>query len=175
MSFIQDMLERLRNPLPQGHQFLKAAVGGSLYKLSDVQSFSDVSDIRTLIQTMRALAKDSQVATALSYYATDATTPNSSGQIIWATDVDPKRQCSELINALFKRWKINTYARDHILELATVGNLYLPTTDLRRQIADDSYSRMYVGLDRNEIPNDDYDIIPSHKLDPEDIVHIWSD
>lgn len=176
MSFIQDMLDRLRNPLPQGHQFLKTAVGGSLYKLSDVQSYSDVSDIRTLIQTMRALAKDSQVATALSYYATDATTPNSSGQIIWATDVDPdKRPCSELINALFKRWKINTYARDHILELATVGNLYLPTTDLRRQIADDSYSRMYVGLDRNEIPNDDYDIIPSHKIDPENIVHIWSD
>lgn len=37
---------------------------------------------------MRALANDSQVATALSYYATDATIPNSDGQIIWAVPID---------------------------------------------------------------------------------------
>ena len=34
---------------------------------------------------MRALARDSQISTALSYYATDATTTNTAGEIIWAT------------------------------------------------------------------------------------------
>ena len=70
---------------------------------------------------MRNLAKDSQISTALSYYATDCTVPNSSNQIIWATSEDKK--VAEFINKLFLRWNINEYVRDHILELATIGNL----------------------------------------------------
>lgn len=177
MSIIDDILRKLNNPNPSSHTFLKSAVGGSFYRMSDIKSDSDISDIRSLIQTMRALAKDSQVSTALSYYATDATTPNSSGDIIWATDVEgSKYQCADLVNTLFRRWKINTYARDHILELATVGNLYIPTTDLKRENNSDvQMSSMYIGLDTNDIPENDYDIIPSHKINPEDIIHIWSD
>ena len=53
----------------------------------------------------RNLAKDSQISTALSYYATDCTVPNSSNQIIWATSEDKK--VAELINKLFLRWNIN--------------------------------------------------------------------
>ena len=176
MSIIQDMLRNLRDSSHnKNSNYLRNAVTGSLYKISDIKSQSDVGDIKTLIRTMRALAEDSQVATALSYYSTDSTTPNSSGQIIWAVDTGNVK-CAELVNALFKRWQVNKYARDHILELATVGNLYIPTTEMKRCIPDNSsYSRMYIGLDSNDIPDDDYDIIPSHMIDPEDIVHIWYD
>lgn len=177
MGVIKDMLRAMQNPNPpKEHSYLKHAVAGSMYRMSDMKSQTDVSDIRTIIRTMRALAEDSQVATALAYYATDATTTNTDGQIIWATDKNENTKCSDLINALFKRWKINKYARDHILELATVGNLYIPTTDINLDQPEGSlYSRMYIGLDRNEIPKEDYDIIPSHMIDPEDIVHIWHD
>lgn len=177
VGILSDMIRSLRRPNPEPHSFLKSAVGGAFYRVSDIKSESDVADIRTLIQTMRALAKDSQVSTALSYYATDATTPNSSGDIIWATSIDGSdKQCAELVNTLFKRWKINTYARDHILELATVGNLYIPTTEMKREVTSDvPTSNMYIGLDNNDIPESNYDIIPSHKIDPEDIIHIWSD
>lgn len=177
MSVINDMLNNLRRPAASKHTYLRDVVGGSFYRMSDMKSGSDITDIRTLIRTMRALATDSQVATALSYYATDATTPNSSGDIIWATDVtdtDSSKGSADLVNALFRRWKVNSYARDHILELATVGNLYIPTTEMKRNVSGTA-SRMYIGLDQNSIPNNDYDIIPSHVINAEDIVHIWSD
>lgn len=178
MGFMQNMMNILNGS--QGHQstgnhaFLRNVIGGSFYRMSDMRSNSSISDIRTIIQAMRALAEDSQVATALSYYATDATTPNTSNNIIWATDNDTDVRCAELINALFKRWKVNNYARDHILELATVGNLYIPTTELTRSVAGTT-SRVYIGLDHNDITDENYDIIPAYRLDPEDIVHIWSE
>lgn len=179
MSIINDMLKSIRKPNPSKHTYLENVVGGSFYRMSDMKSGSDLTDIRSLIRTMRALAEDSQVATALSYYATDATSPNSSGYIIWATSNsnakdDKSKEVAELVNTLFRRWKVNSYARDHILELATVGNLYIPTTEMKRNVAGNS-SRMYVGLDQNDIPHNDYDIIPSHTLDPTNVVHVWSD
>ena len=76
----------------QNSSWLRSLVSGSLYRVSDIRGVSSFSDIKTLIDTMRALATDSQINTALNYYATDATTTNSSGQIIWATPSDPKYQ-----------------------------------------------------------------------------------
>lgn len=177
MGFIQDMIARIQAPSTSGHAYLKDAVTGSMYRTVDMSSQQDVNSIVTAIRVMRALAEDSQVSTALEYYATDATVPNSSGQIIWATDSDPDSgiKCADLVNALFKSWQVNKYARDHILELATVGNLYLPTTEVSRSQPDGAASRMYIGLDQNNIPEEDYDIIPSHMISPECIVHLWKD
>ena len=177
MGAIKDLLKTIQNPNPKPHDFLRNVVAGSMYRMSDFKSQSDISDIQKLIDIMRALAKDSQVATALSYYATDATTPNSSGDIIWAVPTDDSNQaktCCDVVNALFKRWSVNTYARDHILELATVGNLYIPTTHMQRELAPGTMSHAYIGLDQNNIPEPEYDIIPSHSLDPKNVVHIWS-
>lgn len=153
--------------------WLRTVIGGSLYRVSDMRTNSSVSDIKTQIDTMRALANDSQISTALNYYATDATTTNSNGQIIWATVNDQEyAQVADIVNDLFKRWKVSNYARDHILELATVGNLYVPTTYLYK---DDSHlsTRRGVVLDNNTIPEDDYDIVPSYKIPPDTIIHLW--
>lgn len=154
--------------------YLRSLVSGSLYKVSDIRSNTSIVDIKTQIDTMRALARDSQISTALSYYATDATTVNSNGQIIWATARDKKdKEIAEIINALFIRWNVNAYARDHILELATIGNLYIPTTDLYKEDASSSGSNDKVSIDNNTIKNPDFDIIPAYKIPPEDVVHIW--
>ena len=92
------------------------AVGGSIYRISDLRGDSDIADIRTQIQVMRALARDSQISTALSYYATDATTANSTGDIIWATAAEPQyQQVADLVNECFKRWNINNYVYVHRL------------------------------------------------------------
>lgn len=153
--------------------YLRALLTGSLYRVSDVRGDTSVADIKTQIDTMRALARDSQISTALSYYATDATTVNTAGDIIWATSVDDKsKNVAEVVNSLFKRWSVNLYARDHILELATVGNLYIPTTYLYKEDSA-TYSRKGVVLDNNTIPEPSYDIIPSYKIPPESIVHLW--
>lgn len=153
--------------------WLRSIVSGSLYRVSDIRGISDFGDIKTQIDTMRALASDSQIDTALNYYATDATTVNSNGQIIWATASEPKySEVADIINDLFKRWNIVNYARDHILELATIGNLYIPTSYLYK---DDSmlHSRKAIVLDNNTIPENDFDIIPSYKIPPDTIVHLW--
>lgn len=153
--------------------YLRDVVTGSLYRVSDLRGNTDLAEIKTKIDTMRALAEDSQISTALSYYATDATTTNSAGDIIWATAIDEKyKDVSDIINKLFKKWKLNTYVRDHILELATVGNLYIPTTVMYREDTDLS-SRENVALDNNTIPEPEFDIIPSYKVAPEDIIHLY--
>lgn len=153
--------------------YLRNIVAGSFYKVSDRQGNSAISDIRTQIDVMRALAQDSQINTALSYYATDATTVNTSGQIIWATAKDGcSSEVADVINDLFVRWDVNSYARDHILELATIGNLYIPTTDLYKEPRG-SYSGNKVALGINSIADNDFDIIPSYKIQPEDILHIY--
>lgn len=155
---------------PPRPSYLRSLISGSFFKMSDLRGSSTISDIKTRIETMRALANDSQISTALSYYATDATTANTAGQIIWATS--ETEEVANIINDLFKKWKINLYVRDHILELATIGNLYVPTTDMYKEL---SRVRQHSGvaLDNNTIPSADFDIIPSYKIPPEDIIHIW--
>lgn len=134
---------------------------------------SSLADIKTQIDTMRALARDSQISTALAYYATDATTTNTDGNIIWAVPLDKShKEAANVINACFKRWDINSLARDHILELATIGNLYIPTTDVYRLNSNQSDAKRVV-LDNNTIPNKAFDIVPTYKISPEDIIHIY--
>lgn len=152
---------------------LRSIVAGSFYRASDLRGNTDIDNIRTQIQVMRALYQDSQVSTAISYYATDATTPNTSGDIIWATANDPKDQkIAEIINTCFKRWKVNEYARSHIIELLIQGNLYIPTTDMYK-VAGNHQMKDLVAIDNNTIPNPQYDIVPSYIIPPEDIVHLW--
>ncbi|MBO4542787.1 MAG: portal protein [Bacteroidales bacterium] len=149
------------------------AVGGTIYRISDLRTNSDIEDIRTQIMVMRSLARDSQISTALSYYATDATTPNTAGDIIWATALEPKyQQVADLVNDCFKRWKVNNYVGDHILELATIGQFYMPTTEMYRGPGVQQ-RRELMSLDDNTLVNLDYDIIPSYMIPPEDIIHLW--
>ena len=167
--------DRLFRPKVQKSSRLRStvAVGGSIYRISDLRTNSDIEDIRTQILVMRALARDSQISTALSYYATDATTPNTAGDIIWATAVDPEhQQVADVVNSCFKRWNVNTYVGDHILELATIGQFYMPTTEMYRG-AGVNQKRELMSLDDNTQVNYDYDIIPSYMIPPEDIIHIW--
>lgn len=156
------------------NSYLRDVLTGSLYKVSSIKTGTDSESITSMIDTMRALARDSQVATALSYYATDATVTNSKGQIIWATALDKNsKDVAEIVNQLFERWNVNAYARDHILELATIGNLYLPTTEVYKDFA--GSSRINVALDNNTIPDATYDIIPSYSMDPKLVVHLYDE
>ena len=168
-------LQRLFSPRQPKVSRLRStvAVGGSIYRISDLRSNSDIDDIRTQILVMRALARDSQVSTALSYYATDATTPNTAGDIIWATAIEPKyQQVADIVNECFKRWNVNNYVGDHIIELITIGQFYMPTTEMYRG-AGVNQRRELTSLDDNTLINMNYDIIPSYMIPPEDVIHIW--
>lgn len=160
--------------MKQHDSWLKSLItSGSLYKISDIRENNSFSTIKSTIDTMRALAQDSQIDTALSYYATDATVSNTSGQIIWATPTDEKNtKVAEVINALFDRWEINKYVRSHILELATIGNLYIPTTYLYDDEGE-TKAKIGVALDNNTLNDEEFDIIPSYKIDPQTIIHLW--
>lgn len=166
-------IQRLLPKKFQSVSFLRNIISGSMYRVSDIRGNTSISDIKTQIDTMRALARDSQISTALSYYATDATTTNTEGQIIWAVPIDKnKKEAAEIANECFRRWNINVYARDHILELATIGNLYIPTTDLYREESNHN-SAVRVSLDTNTIIDPYYDIVPSYKIPPEDVIHLY--
>lgn len=167
--------ERLFKPKQKPVSRLRStvAVGGSIYRVSDLRANSDIEDIRTQILVMRSLAKDSQISTALNYYATDATTPNTAGDIIWATATEPKyQQVADIVNDCFRRWNINNYASDHIIELITIGQFYMPTTEMYREPGANQ-RRELTSLDKNTLTNMDYDIIPSYMIPPEDVIHVW--
>ena len=167
-GIFRKLMRQLRKP-QQRQSFLRYVTSGGLLRSSNFYGDSDISDIHNLIEAMRNLAKDSQISTALSYYATDATIPNSSGDIIWATSADP--DLAKIINEIFKRLKVNNYARDHILEIATIGNYYMPTTDLYREAGE--LVKHGVVLDNNTIVDDTYDLVTSYKIPPENIIHVW--
>ena len=161
------------NRRPDKTSYLRSIVTGALYKISDIRGDTALANIRTQIDTMRALAKDSQISTALSYYATDATTPNTDGDIIWAVPLDENSSdVADIVNELLKKWQVNKYARDHILELATIGNLYVPTTDMYKPVVSPEASE-HVALGSNSIENVEYDVIPAYAIPPENIVHLW--
>lgn len=172
------LLKRLRKSWRRADQearkpsFLRRLISGTLFRASDLKQGSDLATIRSKIDMMRALAKDSQIATAISFYATDATLTNSSGQIIWATS--DSAQVAEAINDLFKRLKINRYARDHIVELATIGNMYMATSEMYKTLSKRRISHG-VALNNNTIADDTFEIIPAYMVPPEDIVHLWQD
>lgn len=167
-SLIRRLFPRARKTI----SWLRDIVTGSFYRVSDLRSNTSLADIRTQIDMMRAMARDSQISTALSYYATDATTTNTQGQIIWATADDKKHaDVADVINELFERWEVNRYARDHILELATIGNLYLPTTQF--YLENTMHTQHGVVLDNNTIPDEEYNVIASTKIDPSEIIHLW--
>lgn len=167
--------EKLVNPKSKKakQSWLRSVVTGTIFSRHAIQGDTSIKDIKTQIDVMRALARDSQISTALSYYATDATTPNTSNQIIWATPLENSdKEVAEIVNALFKKWNVASYARDHILELATIGNLYIPTSHLFREQASDR-SGMKVVLDNNGFVDTEYRIVPSYKIPPEEVVHLW--
>lgn len=157
-----------RHPYVGKKSWLRYVISGTFPRPQDLNRSSVLHDIESKINTMRALATDSQISTALSYYATDSTVANSSGQIIWATS--EVKEVADAINSLFKSMRINNYIRDHILELATIGNLYIPTTDFYRS---NESRRVGVALDNNTIIDDDFGIIPAYKIAPERTLHLW--
>lgn len=168
------ILEMLLPKKAKRSSWVRDAITGSFYRVSNIKSDSTFNSIKQTIDTMRALANDSQISTALSYYATDATVTNNNGSIIWASPIDSThKEVAELVNELFKRWNVNSYARDHILELATIGNLYIPTTDIYKDYATGYGGRVNVALDYNTIADPTYDIVPSYKIPPEDVVHLY--
>jgi len=165
-------LDKLTKRSKPQESWIRSFVAGSLFKLSDLKGQTSLQDIKTMIDTMRALANDSQISTALSYYATDATTLNTMNQVIWATAIDDShKDVADIINAKFRQWNVNKYARDHILELATIGNLYLPTT--RMFAIEEGSQPQKVALDGNSIPDPAYEVVPSYAVPPENLVHIW--
>ena len=170
------LLDRLIPKKNMGlRSYLRNLVTGSLYRMDSVFSDTSLANIKTQIDTMRALARDSQVSTALSYYATDATTVNTKGQIMWATSNGVSKrgkEAADIINGLIKVWDINDYARDHILELATIGNLYRPTSMMYSTLSNENTNKL-VMLDNNTIPISNFKIDASHKIPPENIVHLW--
>lgn len=152
--------------------WIRQLVTGSLFRIADSQYDSVSATIQHKVDAMRALAKDSQIAAALSYFATDSTLLNTEGQVIWATSDNKHEEVAEVVNELLKRWKVNQYARDHILELATIGNLYIPTSDLYKDEYVQHAPRL-ASLDGNSIQDEFFDIIPSYKLDPKNVIHLY--
>ena len=174
MAKKRSWVSKLLHVNDKGPSWLHELVTGSLFRVSNMRNEESINTIKSKIDTMRALAEDAQIQTALSYYATDATIVNTKGQILWATAIDDKTtEVADTVNSLIKRWEINKYARDHILELATVGNLYIPTTNLFKNERHVNKGGRRVALGNNTIPESDFDIVPCYKIPPESIIHLY--
>lgn len=172
-NHVFNKLANLIKPKAPYKSFLRFVASGKAVDTRNLNGRTSVTDIHQKIQSMRALAQDAQIGTALSYYATDSTLANSAGQVLWATPTNPEdKRISDIVNKLLDKWRVNRYARDHILEIATVGNLYIPTTMLYKEASGQTIRRG-VMLDNNTIPDDDFDIVPAYKIPPEDVLHLW--
>ena len=165
--------QRLMPEVKDAVSYVRNVVSGTFYRVSDMRNDSCWSTIETVINTMDALERDSQIATALDYYATDSTLINTKGQVIWASPVDNSTsQAADIVNELFKRWDVHALARDHIRELAKLGNLYIPTSHYYRD-ASVLNSRTGIALDNNTLAETDFDIYPIYMIDPKTIIHVW--
>ena len=58
--WVQRLLDVPSKPV----SWIRGMIAGSLYRVSDIRTSSSISDIKTQIDTMRALARDSQISTS---------------------------------------------------------------------------------------------------------------
>lgn len=184
-----DML-RVLNPLKSVFRTKKAAktpvrnhvndldykiLTGQLTELSEIRmTASQLQERRTAYNAMCQLQQDAIMGPTFEVYATNATTTNLAGDVIWAEPTNPDDPMSVIAakaaNERIAAWELNWRAYKHILELITHGNLYLKTTEYMKPVDNNTVINLN---ERN--PNRHWDLLPGSAIEPGDIYELAED
>jgi len=148
---------------------------GQLTELSEIRmTASQLTERRTAYNAMTQLQADAIMGPTFEVYATNATTTNIAGDVIWAEPAQPNDPvatiAAQAANNKIKDWQLNWRAYKHILELVTYGNLYLKTTEYVKP----SDNNAVVNLN-NRAPNSHWDLLPGSAIAPGDIYELSED
>lgn len=148
---------------------------GALTELNQIRmTASQLQERRTAVNAMAQLQSDAIMGPTFEVYATNATTTNIHGDVIWAEaqagSEDLGAAAMKAANACIKRWELNWRAYKHMVELITYGNLYLKTTEYVEPV-----DGMHVVRLNQRNPNKPWDLIPGAAIDPGDIYELAED
>lgn len=161
-------------PNPEKKDLDYQILTGALTELNEIRmTASQLQERRTAYNAMAQLQSDTIIGPTLEIYATNATTPNLLGDVIWAEPVsgdDLSAQAAEAANARIKAWQLNWRAYKHMIELICYGNLYLKTTEYTKPVD----GMRVVSLNQRN-PNTHWDILPGSAISPGDIYELAED
>ena len=147
-------------------------LNGTLTQLDDIRlTASQLQERRTSYNAMAQLQSDTIMGPTFEIYATNATSTNMAGDVIWAEPLDGGddlcKIATQAANERIKEWELNWRAYKHIYELICYGNLYLKTTEYIPPI-DNSH---VVNLNKRN-PNSRWNILPGSAVPPGDIYEL---
>lgn len=145
---------------------------GVLTELNEIKlTAAELSERRTAYNAMVQLQSDAIMGPTFEIYATNATTTNLAGDVIWAEPAQSAdKSCilaTEAANRMIQEWELNSRAYKHIIELITHGNLYLKTTEFVKPID----SQHVVNLNQRN-PNKRWNLLPGDAIYPGDIYEL---
>lgn len=175
---------KLKNPFRKQAQMIEPnpaerdldyrILAGTLTELSEIRlTASQLQERRTAYNAMTQLKTDSIIGPTLEIYATNATTPNLLGDVIWAepsTSDEISAQAAEAANSRIKAWELDWRAYKHMIELVCYGNLYLKTSEY----VTPRDSLHVVNLNQRN-PNTHWDVLPGAAIAPSDIYELAED
>ena len=150
-------------------------LSGTLTNLDDIRlTGNQLQERRTAYNAMSQLQQDAIMGPTFEIYATNATTTNSSGKVIWAEPADAGddlcKAATEAANARIEAWGLDWRAYWHIKEIICFGNLYLKTTEFVAP----TDSVHVVNLNKRN-PNKPWDLLPGAAITPGDIYELAED
>ena len=145
---------------------------GQLTDLDEIRlTAAQMQDRRTAYAAMKQLQLDAIMGPTFEIYATNATTTNAEGKVIWAEPTDASDEVAVLAakaaNARVAAWELDWRAYGHIKEIVCYGNLYLKTSDF----IEPTDNTHVVNLNMRN-PNKPWDILPGAAVHPGDIYEL---
>lgn len=147
-------------------------LSGTLTELNEIRlTASQLNDRRVAYNCMVQLQSDAIMGPTFEIYATNGTSTNMQGDVIWAEPEDTTDEicalASEAANKLIRGWGLNWRAYKHLYELICHGNLYLKTTEYIKP-----YDTSHVINLNQRNPNKKWDVIPGSAIPPGDIYEL---
>lgn len=147
-------------------------LAGTLTELDQIRlTASQLQERRTAYNAMTQLQSDTIMGPTFEIYATNATTANSAGDVIWAEPADGEDEltaiATQAANERIKEWELNWRAYKHMIELVCYGNLYLKTTEYLPPV-----DNMHVVNLNKRNPNERWNLLPGLAIPPGDIYEL---
>ena len=147
-------------------------LSGTLTELDQIRmTAAELQERRTRYNAMQQLQSDAIMGPTFEVYATNSTSTNLEGKVIWAVPKNESNSTSKIAskaaNQIIEEWELNWRAYKHIYEIICQGNLYLKTTEYLNP----TDSQHIVNLNQRN-PNKRWNLIPGSAVHPGDIYEL---
>ena len=147
-------------------------LNGTLTELDQIRmTAAELQERRTKYNAMIQLQSDAIMGPTFEVYATNSTSTNLEGNVIWAVPKDNANQMGRLAakaaNKMIEEWELNWRAYKHLYEIICQGNLYLKTTEYLNP----TDGQHVINLNQRN-PNKRWNLLPGSAVHPGDIYEL---